>query len=239
MPEVTASAALTLGGFTPLSTTDWPGKLAAVAFLQGCPWRCAYCHNADLQPRCASADAPRWPEVLATLKRRVGLLDGVVFSGGEPTLQGGLADAIEDVRALGLQTGLHTAGIYAAKLAALLPTLDWVGFDLKTDLADTTAYDALAGARHSAVAVRHSLDALLASGVDFEIRTTYHPALISDAALLGMARALQALGVKHWVLQRWQANAEPGQQMLATTWHWPPAPLLQDVHECVAGTLLR
>jgi len=239
VPEVTAAADLQLGGITPLSTTDWPGKLAAVIFLQGCPWRCGYCHNAGLQPRCASATAPRWSEVLAMLKRRVGLLDGVVFSGGEPTLQRGLGEAIEAVRLLGLQTGLHTAGIYPARLTSLLPTLDWVGFDLKTDLADTAAYDALAGASHSAAAVRRSLDALLASGVDFEIRTTYHPALIGDAALLGMAQTLQSLGVRQWVLQRWQANADPAQQALAPVWHWPAAPLLQTLHERVAGVLLR
>ncbi|MDP2005705.1 MAG: anaerobic ribonucleoside-triphosphate reductase activating protein [Rubrivivax sp.] len=248
MPEVAATtglqapaglAGLTLGGVTPLSTTDWPGKLAAVLFLQGCPWRCGYCHNADLQPRCASAQARRWPEVLVMLKRRVGLLDGVVFSGGEPTLQRGLPEAVAEVRALGLQTGLHTAGIYPARLTALLPALDWVGFDLKTDLADGAAHDTLAGARHSAAAVRRSLEALLSSGVDFEIRTTYHPLLISDDALLGMAKMLQGLGVTQWMLQRWQANTTPAQQALAPAWHWPPPPLLQSLRAHVAGVALR
>lgn len=242
MHEVSAAAAtaeLTLGGFTPLSTTDWPGKLAAVVFLQGCPWRCGYCHNAGLQPRCAEARAPRWPEVLARLKRRAGLLDGVVFSGGEPTLQRGLGDAIEAVRAADLQTGLHTAGIYPTRLAALLPQLDWVGFDLKTDPADAAAYDALAGASHSAAAVRRSLDALLASGVDFEVRTTYHPLLISDDALMAMARLLQTLGIRQWVLQRWQANGDAAQQALAPEWHWPSAPQLQAVRKDVAQLILR
>jgi pyruvate formate lyase activating enzyme len=230
---------LALGGFTPLSTTDWPGKLAAVVFLQGCPWRCGYCHNAGLQPRCASAHPPGWPEVRATLKRRVGLLDGVVFSGGEPTLQRGLGEAIAEVRALGLQTGLHTAGIYPARLAALLPRLDWVGFDLKTDLADSAAYDALAGARHGAAAVLGSLEKLLASGVDFEIRTTYHPLLISDDALLGMAQTLKDRGITRWVLQRWQANADPAQQMLAPDWRWPAPPLLDTLRAQIPSLLLR
>jgi pyruvate formate lyase activating enzyme len=230
---------LSLGGFTPLSTTDWPGKLAAVVFLQGCPWRCSYCHNAGLQPRCASAQAPRWFEVLTTLRRRVGLLDGVVFSGGEPLLQRGLGFALHAVRAMGLQTGLHTAGIYPARLAALLPLLDWVGFDLKTDLDDDAAYDALTGTPHSASAARQSLHALLESGVDFEIRTTYHPLLISDDALLGMAQTLQGLGVTQWVLQRWQANADLAQQALAPAWRWPAPPLLNRLRAQVPATLLR
>lgn len=228
-----------LGGVTPLSTTDWPGKLAAVVFLQGCPWRCGYCHNAGLQPRCASARAPRWTDLLSTLQRRVGLLDGVVFSGGEPTLQRGLGEAIAAVRALGLQVGLHTAGIYPARLGALLPALDWVGFDLKADLADGDAYDTLAGARHSAAAVRRSLQALLASGVDFEIRTTYHPRLISDGALRAMAEQLRDLGVTQWVLQRWQPNADPAQQALAAGWQWPAAPLLQTLRDAVPRLVLR
>jgi pyruvate formate lyase activating enzyme len=242
VPEVTAAAdlkGLTLGGFTPLSTTDWPGQLAAVVFLQGCPWRCGYCHNAGLQARCAPAMAPLWPDVLAMLKRRVGLLDGVVFSGGEPTLQRGLPAAMVAVRALGLQTGLHTAGIYPARLAALLPALDWVGLDFKTDLADGTGYDTLAGARHSAAAVRRSLEALLASGVDFEIRTTYHPLLVGDAALLGMAQTLRALGVTRWVLQRWQASPDPSQQALAPAWRWPAPPLLHTLRTQVPALVLR
>jgi pyruvate formate lyase activating enzyme len=238
-PELTDQRDFALGGVTPLSTTDWPGKLAAVVFLQGCPWRCGYCHNADLQPRCASAQAQRWPDVLAMLARRVGLLDGVVFSGGEPTLQRGLGDAIAEVRALGLQTGLHTAGIYPARLAGLLPALDWVGFDLKTDLADGATYDALAGARHSAAAVRRSLEALLASGADFEIRTTYHPLLISDAALLGMAQTLHSLGITQWVLQRWQANADPAQQALAPAWRWPAPALLHTLRTQIPALVLR
>ncbi len=228
-----------LGGITPLSTTDWPGKLAAVLFLQGCPWRCGYCHNAGLQPRCASASAPRWPDVLVMLKRRVGLLDGVVFSGGEPTLQRGLAEAVAEVRALGLQTGLHTAGIYPARLAALLPHLDWVGFDLKTDLADKAAYDTLAGARHAAAAAHRSLETLLGSGVAFEVRTTYHPLLIDDSALRGMAQTLRDVGVTRWVLQRWQANGDPAQQALTPAWHWPDAALLQVLRAQVPVLELR
>lgn len=232
-------AALVLGGYTPLSTTDWPDKLAAVVFLQGCPWRCSYCHNQALQPRCQSAGAPQWPAVLATLGRRAGLLDGVVFSGGEPTLQRGLADALAQVRALGLQTGLHTAGIYPTRLAALLPSLDWVGFDLKTDLDDAPAHELLTGRRHGSGLARRALDSLLDSGVAFEIRTTYHPALIHDDALLAAARLLQSLGVSHWVLQQWRANEDPAQQALAPSWRWPDAALLQAVREAVPGLSLR
>ena len=84
---------LRVGGLVPLSTTDYPDHLSAVVFCQGCPWRCAYCHNPHLLPRRSDSEIA-WPDVLAFLDRRRGLLDAVVFSGGEPTLQRALPDAM-------------------------------------------------------------------------------------------------------------------------------------------------
>jgi pyruvate formate lyase activating enzyme len=121
---------LRVGGLTPLSTTDWPGMLAAVVFCQGCPWRCGYCHNPDLIPPRGEHEIV-WEEIIALLRRRQGLLDGVVFSGGEPTLQGDLAEAMREVRALGFKIGLHSGGAYPDRLAAVLPLVDWVGLDIK------------------------------------------------------------------------------------------------------------
>lgn len=109
-------AELVVGGLTPFTTIDFPGRLAAVIFCQGCPWRCGYCHNAHLHA-CGSGERS-WPDVRGWLTSRRGLLDGVVFSGGEPLLQRGLAPALGEVRSLGFATGLHTAGIYPERLAA-------------------------------------------------------------------------------------------------------------------------
>lgn len=230
MPETV----LKLGGFTPLSTTDWPDRLAAVVFVQGCPWRCGYCHNPELQAR-AVIGGPQWGNVRQTLARRAGLLDGVVFSGGEPTLDPGLAGAIEEVGALGLRAALHTAGIYPDRLAALLPSLAWVGFDLKTDFA---AYDELTASRRSGEAARAALDHLLASGVAHELRTTYHPWLISDASLLACARQLRSLGATQWVLQRWR-RTDATSADLAGAWHWPDAGLLNALRAELPSVVLR
>ena len=87
---------LRVGGITPFTTIDYPGELAAVLFCQGCPWRCRYCHNGHL----LEADDTTlidWSAVTGFLERRRGLLDAVVFSGGEPTAQRALADAIRKV----------------------------------------------------------------------------------------------------------------------------------------------
>jgi pyruvate formate lyase activating enzyme len=193
---------LRIGGLTPLSTTDWPGMLAAVVFCQGCPWRCRYCHNPDLIPARGENEIP-WENVLAFLRRRQGLLDGVVFSGGEPTLQAGLADAMRDVRALGFKIGLHTGGMIADNLAAVLPLIDWVGMDVKAPFADYPRTTSAAGSGERAFA---GLQQVLASGVDHEIRTTVHPALLDDADLAELARDLAARGVKHYVFQAFRSQ---------------------------------
>ncbi|HSJ80205.1 MAG TPA: anaerobic ribonucleoside-triphosphate reductase activating protein [Thiobacillus sp.] len=188
---------LRVGGLTPLSASDWPGMLAAVVFCQGCPWRCGYCHNPDLIPARGDNEIP-WEDVLAFLRRRQGLLDGVVFSGGEPTAQAGLLDAMREVRALGFKIGLHTGGMYPQRLAAALPLVDWVGIDVKAPFADYARVTGVAGSGERAHA---GLLEVLASGVAHEVRTTVHPALLADAEVVGLAHDLAARGVKHYVIQ--------------------------------------
>lgn len=188
---------LRVGGFAPLSTTDWPGMLAAVVFSQGCSWRCRYCHNPGLIPPQGNSDI-HWEDVLDFLRRRQGLLDGVVFSGGEPTLQAGLPEAMGDVRSLGYKIGLHTAGMYPKKLEAILPLVDWVGLDVKARFDD---YPGITGVAGSGERAYEALQQVLASGVAYEVRTTVHPALLSDADMLALGCELAACGVRHYVVQ--------------------------------------
>jgi len=219
---------LRVGGFTPLSTTDWPGMLAAVVFCQGSPWRCGYCHNPDLIPARGDSEIP-WADVLAFLRRRRGLLDAVVFSGGEPTAQAGLVDAVREVRALGFRIGLHTGGMYAQRLAEVLPLVDWVGLDVKAPFADYARITGAAGSGERALA---GLQQVLASGVDHEIRTTVHPALLGDTAVIGLARDLADLGVKRYVIQAFRSQGcQDDSLRLSGTRERP----LQTVGEQMAG----
>lgn len=158
---------LRVGGLTRLSATDYPGKLAAVVYCQGCAWRCGYCHNPELQPVRGRQEIP-WPDVLAFLGRRRGLLDAVVFSGGEPTLQPGLAAAMREVKAMGFLVGLHTAGIVPRRLAEVLPLLDWVAMDAKARFEE---HERVTRVRGSARRARQSLDLIVASGVARELHT--------------------------------------------------------------------
>jgi pyruvate formate lyase activating enzyme len=175
-----------------------------VVYCQGCPWRCSYCHNPHLQPGRA-AEGVAWSEVLDFLERRRGLLDAVVFSGGEPTAQPALAQAMRAVKALGYRIGLHSAGIYPRRFAEVLPLADWVGFDAKAPF--DAAYERITGVRASGAAALESARTLLASGIDCEFRTTWHAGFLSPAELERLAGALADLGVRRYALQEFRASA--------------------------------
>lgn len=197
LPPPDGRVSLKAGGMVPFTATDYPGLLAAVVFVQGCPWRCGYCHNPHLQPRTGESPLD-WAEVMAFLKRRVGLIDGVVFSGGEPTMDPDLGPAMRQVRALGYRIGLHSGGIYPRRLAEVLPLVDWVGLDIKTRFAD---YESVTRVKDSGGPPQASLQLILDSGVDFECRTTAHPSLIRADALLELGQALAARGVRRYAVQ--------------------------------------
>lgn len=218
---------LLIGGLVPFSTVDWPGKLAAVVFTSGCPWDCPYCHNPHLLGRQAvggaagvaaiaeepgtadtSQSAPAWAYVLALLDARAGLLDGVVFSGGEPTAQPALAAAIQTVRARGFEIALHTNGAYPERLRTLLPLVDWVGLDIK---APRAIYDRIARVPGAGERAFESLARLIASGVRYEVRTTLHPDLLGDDELSQLADELEAANVPRWAIQAYRAEGvRPG-----------------------------
>lgn len=203
--QISTRHELAVGGLTPLTIIDLPGCLSAVVFCQGCPWRCGYCHNPELIPRRSRA-ALDWTQVMAFLERRRGLLDAVVFSGGEPTLQKGLPDAVRAVKGQGFQVALHTAGPYPERLARLLCDLDWVGLDIK---APFDRYDRITGVPGSGQRARESARLVLESGVTCEFRTTVDEALLVPGELVDLAQDLSGLGARNYVLQECRSPADP------------------------------
>ena len=197
---------LLIGGITPFSTVDWPGKLACVAFLAGCPWRCPYCQNHQLQ----SFDAARQTDedLLALLEQRRGLLDGIVLSGGEPLAQSATIRVAEQARQMGFLVGLHTCGGYPERLREILPFVDWVGLDVK---APWDAYERVTRVAGSGRLACESLELLLEAGTPLETRTTWHPALLSPADIAAIARDLAARGVRSWAVQAYRSAGTTGE----------------------------
>ncbi|MCM0639941.1 anaerobic ribonucleoside-triphosphate reductase activating protein [Cellulomonas wangsupingiae] len=195
-----AAASLQIAGLTALSTVDWPGRLVATAFLQGCPWRCTYCHNSAILDPCLPGVVP-WSTVTDLLSRRRGLLDGLVLSGGEPTRQAGVVAAAREVKDAGFLVGLHTAGAYPARLRELIPHVDWVGLDIK---APARLYRAITRAGSGTTAADKafaSLRIVLDSGVDVQVRTTVDPTVLTRGEVAELTALLADLGVRDHVLQ--------------------------------------
>lgn len=231
-PVRTSADLLRVGGLTALSTTDYPGQLSAVVFCQGCPWRCGYCHNPHLLQAYGDAGGLRFDDIVGFLGRRVGLLDAVVFSGGEPLAQRAIAGAMHTVKALGFRIGLHTGGAYPERFAALLPLVDWVGFDVKTSF---ETYADITGVRGSGANAKRSAELLLASGVDHEFRTTVHPGQHAPEALAALARRLAVMGVRRYVLQQFRRDgcadaslcADRTPPFVTDAWHAAIAPAFE------------
>lgn len=194
------STSLQIAGLTSLSTVDWPGHLVATAFLQGCPWRCTYCHNSAILDVRLPGVVP-WSRVTDLLRRRRGLLDGLVLSGGEPTRQAGIVAAAREVKEAGFLVGLHTAGAYPARLPELLPYVDWVGLDIKAPAHLYRAITRTGGGSTTADKAFAALRTVLDSGVDVQVRTTVDPTVLTDADVADLTTALADLGVRDHVLQ--------------------------------------
>lgn len=202
-----------VGGLTPLTTVEWEGKLAAVVFVQGCPWRCRYCQNTSLVP--TDGTLIPWDEVLTFLHEREGLIDGIVFSGGEPTAQPALHEAMAAAKALGYETALHTNGGNPRLLTGLLEAemLDYVAMDVK---APFSRYHEVTRSRGSGRKAQQSITAIIKSGVAYEFRTTYHSDLLSDDEVLQIAQDLAWRGGDTYFIQKYRIEGT-GDMPLALT----------------------
>ncbi|MBK8189453.1 MAG: anaerobic ribonucleoside-triphosphate reductase activating protein [Vampirovibrionales bacterium] len=202
-PPDGGGADIIIGGLIRASLVDFPGRVSAVVFTQGCNFRCPFCHNPALALSRQSIDpALTLQSVLAFLEKRRGKLDGVVICGGEPTLQPGLGRFMETVRAMGYALKLDTNGARPDVLADLLGRglLDFVAMDVKAPLEN---YAAAAGLAHvDTEAIARSIELIRASGVAHEFRTTVVQPLHTPEDLYAMGRLTQ--GAQRYVLQRFK-----------------------------------
>lgn len=188
-----------IGGLVSFTTIDYPGKLACVLFLRGCPLRCAYCSNRHLLDL---GDGEYDPDkIIEWLKARAGKLEAVVFSGGEALMQGQAAlDFMQRVREMGFSIGLHTNGFYPEMLQQAVALVDWVGLDFK---AARDKYKSLVGNAVAYDRMIQSLDVWLATERGLEVRTTCDPRFITKSDLSEIINILAARGVKNIAIQKY------------------------------------
>ena len=161
-----------INGFQKLTILGYPGKVACIVFTPGCNFRCPFCHNAALVTHIDKDTYIDEEEVLSHLKKRQGILDGVVITGGEPLLQDGIEEFIGKIKDLGYAIKLDTNGSFPEKLISLVEKglVDYVAMDIKNSKAK---YMATIGVNNIDMAsIEKSVDFLLQNKVDYEFRTT-------------------------------------------------------------------
>ena len=166
-----------IGGLHKLSLIDYPGKLSAVVFTRGCNFRCPYCHNPELIEG-NGGDIIEEEEVLSFLDERKGKLDGVVLTGGEPTLQSDIAEFLEKVKRLGFFVKLDTNGSYPERIKELIDRklLDYIAMDIKAPL---DKYNRITLTSIDTGRIVESIYLIMNSGIDYEFRTTAVRSLLS------------------------------------------------------------
>lgn len=187
-----------IGGFQKLTLVDFPGVVAATIFTQGCNFRCGYCHNPELVlPQCYQEPLPQ-QEVLDYLSHHRGKLQGVVITGGEPTVQTGLSDFIKRIKVMGFAVKLDTNGSHPEVLSSLieLKLLDYIAMDVKSSLA---LYDRVTGISCDTAKIKESINLIIKSGVPYQFRTTLVKEFCSDKDLDDIQILIKE--ANHYVLQ--------------------------------------
>ncbi len=184
------------GGFQKLTLLDFPGRVACTLFTKGCNFRCPFCHNALLVTDIGEISYTD-TEILDYLEKRIGILDGVCITGGEPLMQPELEDFIKKVKALGYAVKLDTNGSYPDKLKDLVGKglIDYVAMDIKNTI---EKYPLTAGVPNADV--EESIDFLLSGAVSYEFRTTVVAEHHNISDIEGIAKRIS--GAEKYFLQK-------------------------------------
>jgi pyruvate formate lyase activating enzyme len=209
-----------LGGFTELSTVDWPGKLTTLVFFQGCNLRCPWCQNVPLIDPLGGEEADT-EEVLRHVGAHEPIVDSVVLTGGEPSLQpSACLEILKEAKKIGLRCAIETNGTVPQALRSLLPYLDLVAIDVKAPLDDQPLYEKVTGSTglpELTQKVKKSLKLAINSKTEVEARTTVVPRL-NDSEEIVAQIAKDVKGVDCLRLQQFrnQRTLDPSFQQLSS-----------------------
>lgn len=197
-------------GFVETSLVDWDGRIASVVFVGGCNLRCPFCHNHQIARDDSSLPTIQWPEIAALLERKLGWVDGVVVSGGEPMMHPEVFGLCRAVRKLGLRVKIDTNGSfpYALKRIIGLGLVDCVAMDIKA--APGRKYAIAAGRPVNMAGISRTVRLLAESAIESELRTTLVPGLVDpeDVPVIGeLVRGSRTLVLQQFVPEKSAAEA--------------------------------
>ncbi len=192
---------MNIGGFVKNSFVDYPGNIAAVIFTVGCNMKCWYCHNKHLL---GYSNKQAEIEILEFLSSHKNFLDGVVISGGEPTLQPDLKEFIQKIREFGLSIKLDTNGTNYEVLKDLIDNnlIDYVAMDIKAPL---EKYSMITKTQDDMISIKNCIDLLLSDVIDYEFRTTYSPDLNGED-IEELCKSIK--GAKRYAIQKYRIPDE-------------------------------
>ena len=194
-------------GLQKLTLLDFPGYVACTLFTRGCNMRCPFCHNASLVTRADEQKMYTNEEILAFLKKRQGILDGVAITGGEPTLMSGLAGFMVEVRKLGYKIKLDTNGTRPEVLKDVVSRglVDYVAMDIKNSREKygfTVGFDE----RYDLSPIEQSIAFLMEGHVDFEFRTTVSQTFHTPEDIVNIAKWIS--GNEKFFLQQFKDSGD-------------------------------
>lgn len=197
---------MNIQGFQKLTLLDFPGKMACTVFTAGCNLRCPFCHNSRLVINPEKQSEFTVDEILAYLKKRTGVLDGVAITGGEPLMQPDIDCFIEQVRELGYAVKLDTNGTFPDRLKDIVGRglVDYVAMDVKNSPAGYPETVGIGG--YDISKIKESIDFLLAGNVDYEFRTTVVREFHSVFEIDGIGKMIK--GAKRCFLQAFVDSGE-------------------------------
>lgn len=187
-----------IGSVEKANEHDYPGKRALVIYVRGCNLRCSYCGYASLLGSCNSEPSHNWAYARRYIAKRLDRIDGIVFSGGEPTLQEDLKDCLEEVREMGLSIKLDTNGTQPEVLRELIidNLVDYIAMDVKAPLPN---YPSLVGRQIDVELIRTSVWVVKQSGLAHEFKTTVVPGLHTTRELKAISELIH--GAERYVVQ--------------------------------------
>jgi pyruvate formate lyase activating enzyme len=190
-----------IGGWQQCSLIDFPNKISAVLFTKGCTFRCPFCHNPGLVLDLKTTPEIPEKEVLEFLKKRQGKLDGVVISGGEPTIHADLPECIRTIKEMGFAIKVDTNGSRPAMVRQLISEnlVDYWAMDRKASL---SRYHLLAGVSVDTSAIEETAQLIMNSSKDYEFRTTVIRELHSPEEIIQIGKELR--GARRLILQQFR-----------------------------------
>ena len=196
-----------IGGIQRTSLLDFPDKISAIVFTQGCNFNCGYCHNPDLLN--SKKDIYSTDVFFEFLDKRKGKLDGVVITGGEATLQPDLITFIKEIKARGFLVKLDTNGYRPDVIEQALPFIDYIALDIKAPL---KKYNEITRINIDTQKIEKSIEIIMNSKVDYEFRTTVLKSQLNYSDFEEIGQLIH--GAEKYYLQKFEAKTEINDEKL-------------------------